>query len=252
MKINSIDNSRLRNNEHFQFHTEFKDLVTAETSAALKIEILFTDYLVCYTNEDTAFQKIVKSATTEDIETADKTRDYTFSGMVGMNKSAINHFDDEVRAAARRLKVLFDTYGNLAKKPLNEETSAIYNLLQELMGSYAVDVQKVGLTAWATQLEIDNKAVDSLVKSRNDENAAKTELKMKETRAEVDKVYATITERINALIIVEGATAYESFTRKLNTFIEKYNNMVAQRRGAAKARKEKEEQSMGNVSSPQP
>ena len=241
MKIKQISTQRLRNNEHFQFHTEFRDLIEIENAETLKIATPFADYLVCYNNEDMAFQKIVKSATTEEIEIADKTRDYTFRGLVDTNKAALNHFDSETCAAARRLKVVFDTYGNLSAKPINEETSAIVNLLQELTGNYANDLQRIGLSSWTDRLNIDNKAVDTLVKSRNDENAAKTELIMRETRTETDKLYELITERINALIVVEGAGVYESFVRKLNSFIDKYSNLVAQRRGAAKARKEKEE-----------
>ena len=235
MKIESISTARLRNNEHFQFHTEFRDLVTGVRPEMLQIEDQFAAYLICYANEDIAFQKIVKSAATAEIEAADKTRDQTYRGMADTNKAAVNHFDNEVSAAARRLKIVFDTYGNLSAKPLNEETSAIYNLLQELTGTYAADSQKVGLSAWATQLDAENKALDALVKSRVDEQADKTELKMKETRNETDKAYATITERINALTVVEGPANYEVFIRKLNIFINKYNNLVAQRRGRNKA-----------------
>ena len=242
MKIKKVDNTRFRNNEHFQFQTEFKDLVEEQTPAALKIESQYSNYLPCYADEDTVLQKIVKSATTENIDAADKTRDSTFRGMVDTNRGALNHFDSEVRAAAKRLQVVFDTFGNLAAKPVNEETSAIYNLLQELSANYMADAQKVGIVGWGTELDANNKALEALVKSRNDENAAKTELKMKETRVETDKWYTTIVERINALIIVEGADAYEVFVRKLNGYIDKYNDIVAQRYGKAAAKKAREEE----------
>ena len=242
MKINPIDGTRLRNNEHFQFHTEFRDLVTETGAEMINCEDQFNDYLVCYADEDTAFQRIEKSSITKEIEDADKPRDKTLRGMTATNKAALNHFDDQVSAAARRLKIVFDTYGNIAAKPLNEETSAIYNLLQELNDNYSADMQKVGLTPWATQLNIENKALDTLIKSRVNEQSAKTELKMKETRGGVDKAYTVMEERINALIIVEGAKNYEVFVRKLNIFIDKYNNLVAQRRGIAKAKKEREEE----------
>ena len=237
MNIKPIDKQNLRNDEHFQFHTEMKDLVNATGAAALKIADLFTIYQTCYANEDEALKKVIKSAITADIETADRTRDLTFSGLVGTNKAALNHFDPETSAAARRLKVLFDTFGNLAVKPLNEETSAIYNLLQELSGKYAPDMQKVGLAGWANKLEADNKAFDKLVKERNDENSDKTQLKMKETRTATDKVYADIVKRINALIIVEGEAAYSAFVNKLNGYIDKYNHLLAQRVGRNAAAK---------------
>ena len=241
-KIKTVRSSYFRNNEHFQFHTEFRDLVEEQSPVVLNILSQYSNYVPCYANEDAVLQKIVKSATTENIDAADKTRDGTFRGMVDTNRGALNHFDSEVRAAAKRLQVVFDTFGNLSAKPLNEETSAIYNLLQEINANYMADAQKVGIVDWVTELDANNKALDALVKSRNDENAAKTELKMKETRVETDKWYTTIVERINALIIVEGANAYEVFVRKLNGYIDKYNDIVAQRYGKAAAKKAREEE----------
>ena len=62
---------------------------------------------------------------------ADHNREPFFSGMIGSNRAALSHFCP-VAMDAKRLKTAFDAYGNLAAKSLNEETSAIYNLLQEL------------------------------------------------------------------------------------------------------------------------
>jgi len=230
MKIVTIRSSYLRNNEHFQFHTEVKDLISG-TADSINIQEQFARFLVCYNNEDESLKKIIKSATTAEIEIADRSRDLIFSGMVGINKASLNHFDPDTIAAAKRLKVVFDTYGNLAVKPLNEETSAIYNLLQELKGISLQDIRAVGLENWVNKLEETNKAFDTLVKARNTENAAKTHLKMKECRTETDKAYSDIVERINALILLEGETKYADFVNKLNTFTEKYNNTVAQRQG---------------------
>lgn len=229
MKIKSVDNTRFRNNEHFQFHTEVKDLVTAEGAAKLKIDTQFATYLACYNNEDEAFQKIAKSATTEAIESADKRRDQTFRGVADAVKSALRHFDPAVCDAAKRLKIVLDTYGNVAAMPLNEETSAIYNLVQELTGASAAHVQKLGIAPWITELESNNKAFDALVKSRNDETASKTELRMKSCRKELDTVYATIVHRLDALITIEGEGNYEPFVRKLNAYVDRYNLTIAQR-----------------------
>ena len=240
MKIKTVDISRFRNHEHFQFQTEFRDLIILETPEKLKIVSLFPDYLICYNNEDTAIQKIIKNATTNNIEEADKKRDKIYRGMMDTNKAALNHFDDQIRIAAERLRVVFDTFGNLAIKPLNEETSGIYNLLQELNANYADEIVKTGVASWTTALDDANKTFDELVKKRNDENTSKTELKVTQTRIEIDKLYGAIAERINALIIVEGEGVYESFVKKLNGYIEKYNNIVARRYGRGEKKNQKQ------------
>ncbi|GBU25116.1 hypothetical protein R83H12_01755 [Fibrobacteria bacterium R8-3-H12] len=115
------------------------------------------------------------------------------------------------------------TYGNVASKPLNEETSAIYNILQELQGKHAADMDAVGITQWATELQTRNAAFEALVKERFDETAARTtDIVMKQARAQLDEAYRGIVELVNALAVVEGAAAYEAFIKTLNAVIAKY------------------------------
>jgi len=154
MKINKINLANLRNDAHFQFHTEFRDLVTTHGSAALKIKPLFDSYLLLYEREDEALKKIVKSELTAKMHEADRARDDIFRSITEINAAYLRHFDPQVSDAAKRLKIVFDTYGNVADKPLNEETSAIYNILQELKGSRAADAAAVGIAAWVAELEV--------------------------------------------------------------------------------------------------
>ena len=223
MKIHKLDTHSLRNDAHFQFHTEFRDLVVQHNPETLKIKPQFDSYLPLYNRVDDALKKIVKSEFTAKIHEADKARDEIYLGIVETNTAALRHFNPNVRQAADRLKILFDTYGNVVNKPLNEETSAIYNILQELKGKYTADVASVGITQWVTELENRNKAFETLVKERFDETAARTtDIVMKQARAQLDEVYKTIVERINALAVVEGVATYEAFIKTLNAVIAKY------------------------------
>ena len=222
MKIQSLHTFIMRNDSHFQFHTEFKDLVAKSGADALKIGQQFQSYLPLYDNVDTALKKINKSVLTEQIQEADKARDEIWSGIIDMNNAALKHFSPETREAAKKLKIVFDTYGNIAKKPLNEQTSATYNILQELEGKYAGDVAVVGIQQWVAELKARNNAFSDLMKERFDESALRTDIVLREARAELDKSYRTIAERINALVIVEGASTYEAFIKTLNVIIKKY------------------------------
>ncbi len=241
MKIETIHLNNLRNNEHFQLQTEFHKLVTESTPQALKIELAFAAYLPLYAKEDEALVKITKSAFSADIEEADRRRDQLFRGMADANLSALNHFKPEVSAAARRLQIVFDTYGNVAAKPLNEETSALNNLLQDLRTGYAAEVEQVGLGDWARELLAANAAFEDLVHRRYGETSQRSDLVLKEVRMQVDAAYNAIAERVNALMLLEGSPTHKEFIRRLNAVVEKYKNLLAQRRGrnAAKAGKEK-------------
>ena len=134
MKINKIYPYRLRNDAHFQFYTEFSSLVQKEETVKQKIASQYEAWLPLYNKEDTALKKISKSAITAQIQEADKARDDIYLGMVDTSIAAIKHYSEEVRSAAARLKILFDTYGDVVRKPLNEQTSAVYNILQVFCG----------------------------------------------------------------------------------------------------------------------
>jgi len=231
MKIGKINSNNLRNDEHFQFHTEFMDLVQKETPQKLKVQGQFEAYLPLYGREDEALKKINKSSFTAQLQEADKARDEIFLGMAEMAKAALRHFNPAVREAANRLKVVFDTYGNVAVKPFNEQTSAVYNLLQELQGKYASDMETVGITQWASELQARNNVFSGLMKERFDETASRCDIVLREARAELDRSYFAIRERINALVIVEGEADYGNFIRTLNAVVAKYTAILNSRLG---------------------
>ena len=230
MKIKDFSLSRLRNEEHFQFFTSFRDLVMVFTVLALNIELLFNLFLASLANELAALDLIRKNAISDDLIDADDERDSVFRGMSDAVKSALNHFNVDVRAAARRLQVVLDTYGNLAIKPYDAETGGLNSLINDFTTTYAADVARVGLNEWVVELQAKNKAFDDLKNNRYSAEAAKTILRMKQERLKTDAIYRQITERINALVIVEGEARYAGFVNELNKRIEGYENTISIRR----------------------
>jgi len=235
MKITKMGVKHLRNDEYFQFHTEFKDLVVKHGAEALKIQPQFTEYILLYEKVDEGIKKIVKSIFTAEIQKADKARDDIWFGMTKMNAAALRHFDPDVREAAKRLKIVFDAYGNIARKPRNEQTSAVHNILQELEGTYAADAAYVGIVLWAEELKAKNIAFSDLMRERFDETAMKSDVVLRKARTALDEAYQNITERVNALALVEGPEAYELFIRSVNVVVDKYTIALAQRYGRRKS-----------------
>jgi len=240
MKTYKIYFKALTNSEHFQFHTEFKNLVNTSRPDVLKIKEEFEAYTKLYNQEDEVLKKIVKSEFTEAIQAADQKRDATFRSMVDQNKAMINHFQAEIQASAKRLQIVFDTYGNLAKRSLHQETADMYNLIQDLKGKYLNDVKIVRIDEWLTEMEKNNNEVEKLVNVRYDEAAARTTLVLREVRQAVDAAYRVITERVEALLIVEKEDTYEAFINRLNIVIEAYNTIIAQRAGRSEKKKSEE------------
>jgi hypothetical protein len=139
----------------------------------------------------------------------------------------LRHFDPEVRESAKQLKIVFDTYGNIARKPLNDQTSATYNILQDFEGKYASDVAKVGLGPWLAELKARNIAFSDLMRERFDESSLRVDIVLKKARVQLDEAYYAITDLVNALVLVEGAAGYEAFIKKLNPIISKYAAALA-------------------------
>ena len=249
MKIRGMHRPSLRNDEHFQFLTDFGELVNKIGADALHIETQFNACMVLFEDEDAALNKIMKSAITPEIREADRRRDNIFSGMVNVYKGALKHFDAEKAAAARELKPVFDTYGNLAAKPFNEQSAAVINLLQELTGKYAGYCQTIGITEWVSALADANNAVIALMHDRYDEGAERCDIVLRTARLKVDDAYRAVVERVNALVVVEGTERYEEFITTLNLIVEKYANIIAQRAG--KSKKAKERKSAAAVSEDQ-
>ena len=83
MKLQKIDLSHLRNDEHFQFFTEFRDVVLKLGATNLKIETQFETFQNLYAQEDEVLKKIMKSAITAEIERTDGGTNTTFGSVVG-------------------------------------------------------------------------------------------------------------------------------------------------------------------------
>jgi hypothetical protein len=222
MKIEKVHLGHLRNDAHFQFHTEFRDIVATHGAEALKIKPQFDAYLLLYDREDEALKKIAKSALTAKIHDADAARDDTFMGLLDVCRGMCRHFTPAIREAALRIQVVLDTFGNVASKPLNEETSALYNLAQELQEKHAAALSATGMAQWVGELKSRNNAFEALVKERFDETAHKTDVVLKEARKATDEAYKQLRDIINVYMVLEGTADYEAFIRTLNAVVAKY------------------------------
>ncbi len=242
MNLRRIGFSVFHNYDYLQCSTEFIDLIEEFEPAKLKIEDLFrNEYCPAFNTFDRAMQELIKNSFTEAKNEAYRRCDYTFRGMMDINKIALNHSKENIVQAAKRLKILFDTYINITHKSQQEQTSATSNLLQELKENYKAETGITGLAIWAAQLKADNNAYKALMKSSDAEYAAKIEEKVKDARYELDKIYTKIILHIEALSLIEGAEIHNDFIRRWDTVLEKYNNTVAQRQGISGNKKDNED-----------
>jgi hypothetical protein len=237
MKITRLKLIKLRNEEWFNFFTEFKTFVEETTPEVLDIEALFAVFLNFYKMADDTLEQIRKSNYTFTIVQMDGLRDDVFQGLNETVRSALHHFNEKKRTAAETLVTLFDHYGNLANRPYNEESAAIYNFLQDIR-KYADEVTALDLNGWLNELERSNNEFVKTVLDRNREYAGRTDLNMLEVRRQAGRAYLDILERIEALCLIQGDEKFAPFIKTLNANIERYKTAIMRRAGTHNSQSE--------------
>ena len=227
-EIQSVKTTALRNDSHFQFNKSVLALIAETGPDSLKIRPQYDAYIVAFNKEDAVLKKIVKSDKTEKIAALDKERDHKYSAIVAMNKASLQHHSEEVVEAAKRLGILFKTYGNINRKSLLDQTSALYNLLQELKGTYKNDVALTRIKDWTDDLERINNELEALMKERFDHEFETADIALKTARKATDDAYQAVRKQVGALVLVYGAADYEAFIGKVNLLIDQFKKMVKQ------------------------
>jgi len=235
MKINELRLNGLHNDAHFQFYAEIRTLVEETTPAALKIEAGWLLFIPAFENYDAALRKIIKSAITDQIKDADAARDAAFAAFAKFLAAMCEHYDTKIRNAALKVHVVAHTYGNVAAKPINEETSAVYNLVQELKSeNYRTAVTLIGLMPWVNKLGTLNTDFESLIQERDRENEAKSHISMKTARRNIDDTYKNIVKTINSLIYLNQLTEYETFVDTYNIVVKRFNTLLKQQQSISR------------------
>jgi hypothetical protein len=196
---------RLRVNEHFEFMRHIGRLVDEYGAEALGVAPQRAALKAAFADEDDALKKILKSAITPHIVDADRDRDETYQGLVNTVRAGQTHFDATRRAAAERLAVVVDTYRNVASMTLEEESSAIHNLLSELVAKHTTDVQELDLEGWIGELDRRNIAFEKLMEARFKERAGQPVVEMTAARRAVDAAYGALSDMVYARALVAEA-----------------------------------------------
>ena len=228
---------KLTNETHLGFHFENRSIFARYNPDSLSIQLLFVSYTQAVDNEDIALEEVRRSAETPRIAAADGEFDESFIGMHTFLQACLKHVSPDVRYAAQNLEVVFHKYGNIGKHAYREELAMSHNLLQDLRERPA-DVAAVGLGIWMDAHEQAAVKLRELIDERSTEVAARTTLRVKETRHETDHIYQQILSRLEAMINLNGVDFVPGFVAAYNTHATEYRNTLAQHLGRVHAKKE--------------
>ncbi|MDR2118261.1 MAG: DUF6261 family protein [Tannerellaceae bacterium] len=205
MRIGSIDLLRLRNEEWYGIFVEFIVLVLRFGADKLKIAELFALFVPLHEKSDKLLEVIHKSEHTAKMKEADKKRNSFFRGLYDVVKTSRKLEAAADRDAAERLYILLSTYRKTAiDGSYSEESSAIYNLLQDLNGKYAADITLLGLGKWVANLSAAEQTFRSLWDERLQESADKPKEQLKAVRKQADALYRSMADVLYAKLMADG------------------------------------------------
>jgi hypothetical protein len=223
LKIKKIYLERLRNETHYQFMIDDKQLIDSDSLVSKLLENLLPDFYNLIGIEGELVDAMRGSVFTEELADADNRRDRCLVGINSIVTASLHHFDDKIVHAAKEIKIRLNAFsGEMESRSYKDEAAAIKILIRDMKTTYFDDAETIGITAWVKQLETVQNEFDSIFFARNTELSQRPQEKLKDIRNKIDAVYRKITDYIDSYNVVNSGE-YNIFIGKLNQAVDYYN-----------------------------
>ena len=232
-EIYDINIQRMNNGAHFTFVSNILARAEADTAVKGKASELVSNFKAAVAAEDEALKISQKSLLTDEIAKADSDRDALYAGY----KKAVEGFlampiADMAQAAKVLAQHIKDYKINTAGQ-LDKETGLLVNFITDLEDKYSVQVAKLGLTAFVTNMKEANERVRTLTLQRTNEKMGVTVGALKAARTASDDAYRALVKMVNALALVFGEKDYTAFIDYVNTEVTHYKREVLNQKASA-------------------
>ncbi len=225
-EISSISTKRMDNGAHFAYHTETVACIEANAKVKAKLSSGLQNYKNMLAIEDQALKISQKSFLTDEIVEADTQRDAFFLGLKNTIKAFAAIPDATMQRAHKVLTQLLKDYSIDTGMQLDKETGLLMNLIDDLEGKYAAEVEALSLNSLVAAMKTANEKVRTAISARNAEDSARQVGAMKAARVNVDEAYRLLIKYINAYALIEGDADYADFVALMNALIVRYKRQV--------------------------
>ena len=222
--------ARLLNETCFQFLKENRACYQKYNPTLLNIFEFIAEYDQAMTEFDEALEIVRKSAETDRISTADAEFDEAFSALHGYVKVCLKHYNPDIRYAAQNLEPILHHYGDVGKQSYRQELASAQNLLNTI-GDHADDIALLNLIPWMDALSDKARLLSDLLDIRTDEEAHRPTFRTIDARRKAEALYLKITDRIDAMININGKDFVPGFFNEYNAHATEYKNNLAQHLG---------------------
>ena len=174
-----------------------------------------------------ALAQVRKNEETEKIGLADVVRDKAISSFNLALKLHASADDPAEAEASRSLKILFDTFKNIAKLNYEAETLAIDKLVNDLNGeAYSEKIASLHMGKYVTRLNETNDAFRTLFSGRMVDTAMSESFDMKTIRKELMETYTDFAEYVLAMAKATDKQLFSTALNLLNAARKYYANQM--------------------------
>lgn len=225
--------SALTNMEAGQLmNRHLSDLNTID--ASLLTDAPYNSYLQKIGNQTelyfAALAQVQKNEETEKIGLADDARDKAVSAFNLALKLHAAADDPAEAEASRSLRILFDTYKNLAKLNYEAESLAIDKLVSELNSeAYAEKITYLHMSKYVARLNETNNAFKTLFSGRMVGTAMTESYDMKTIRKELQVFYGDFVSYVFAMAKATESQLFVTALNLLNAARKYYNDQMLSR-----------------------
>ncbi|WP_232780456.1 DUF6261 family protein [Capnocytophaga cynodegmi] len=224
--ITKYNLSRIRLMEFAQVMANVKSFLEKENLEALGLAQMKQTFDEKFIALEESLKPLRKSEYTQKIKALDDQRDTLLTGFIGHCKVFINFPEKEKAEAAQKLVLVNQKYGKAPQRQSHrEETAIIRNLLNDLeVAELKKAVEDIGAEKWIEHLAKINETFAIVHSDRTQEQGAIEVGKTKITRSEMQEVFSKLVTLINGLVIVKGATEYQTLINSINEEIKRVRN----------------------------
>jgi hypothetical protein len=223
---------RQRNDAHVALNRLLIERVEKYGATELGIFAIFGPYKELVAEEESVLDMIFGSRLTAKIEALDAERDHLYRGLADVVKGDLNHYDPAKRAAAAVVEGVLKHYGDATRRPMNEQTSVVYDVIRELNEPANLPlVTLLELPAWLTRLGEVNRQLELAMGERFEELSKRPEQRMQVIRKEVDKQLRAILDKVEAMGRTGSPFFNPAFVKEVNELMLYYKDLHAREAG---------------------
>lgn len=216
---------------HIEFHKQ-TELICIKFKEVIDDNDMLSIYHDKVVQEDNTYKWMRKSDFTKKKLETDSKRDAAYTGITNIVRLNLHHFDPALRDNAQHIQNLLGNYGDVVRMNYDGETASIDSIVARLKSNeYILAAKNLGLESWITELENQNTLFKIYVEDSIQEQLNKPSISARNARRETNDALNNITNRVTALINLNGPDNYTAFVHEFNINVNHYNVIVHEHYG---------------------